>query len=127
MTTQRILVIDDEAFIRDHVQNTLTKAGYQVETAPNIRTAVDKVAQNDYNLILCDVMIPALGGFELIDQIKSDPAKKHIPIIMVTGVDREILQSTRHEADAVITKPFTTSQLLAKVREFLATSPTEAK
>ena len=127
MTTQRILVIDDEAFIRDHVQNTLTKAGYQVETAPNIRTAVDKVAQNDYNLILCDVMIPALGGFELIDQIKSDPAKKHIPVIMVTGVDREILQSTHHEADAVITKPFTTSQLLAKVREFLAVSPTEVK
>ncbi|MBC8110091.1 MAG: response regulator, partial [Verrucomicrobia bacterium] len=115
-----ILIVDDEAFIREKVQKILEKEGYHAESASDIRTAIDKVAQNDYDLILCDVMIPAIGGLELIEQIKSDPTKKHIPIIMVTGMERDILQMTRHEADDVLTKPFKSEDLLAKVKRFLS-------
>jgi CheY-like chemotaxis protein len=119
MKTPTILIIDDEAFIREKVQKILEKEGYFAESASDIRTAIDKLAAKDYDLILCDVMIPAIGGFELIEQIKSDPTKKHIPIIMVTGMERDILQMTRHEADDVLTKPFKSEDLLTKVKQFL--------
>jgi CheY-like chemotaxis protein len=119
MESKKILVIDDDPFIREALQKSLNREGYITETAPNIHSAVDKVAQNWYDLILCDVMIPELGGFELIEQIKSDPTRRQIPIIMVTGMDKDILQMTRHEADAVVTKPFETQQLLAEIRKFI--------
>ena len=121
---KKILVIDDERVIRDSIQKILERENYTVETVANIRDAVDKVAFSDYDLITCDVMIPALGGFELIDQIKADPNKKNIPILMITGVDKDILAMTRHEADEVITKPFESKELIEKVNKLLAESAT---
>ncbi len=119
---KKILVIDDETVIRDSIKKILEREGYTVETVANIRDAVDKVAFTDYDLITCDVMIPALGGFELIDQIKADPTKKNIPILMITGVDKDILDMTRHEADEVITKPFESKELIEKVKRLLTES-----
>src|SRR5262245_56415562 len=110
-----ILVIDDEKVIRDSVSKTLADAGYTVESAGTLLDAVEKIQLNRYDLIICDVMIPHIGGLELVDKIKSDPRFSSTPIIIMTGMDRDILGATVVSADAVITKPFESKELLAQV------------
>lgn len=120
MIQKKILVIDDEQDIRDNINRILTGAGYFVQTADNLRNAVKVlVDQPKFDLITCDIMIPAAGGFELIDQIKADKKYAHIPILMITGMDVEILGATTHSADAVLMKPFTAAELLNKVKTFV--------
>jgi CheY-like chemotaxis protein len=114
-----ILVIDDEKVIRDSVTKTLNDAGYESTSAGTLLEAVEKIHANKYDLIICDVMIPHIGGLELVDRIKSDPRYAGTPIILMTGMDRDILGATIISADAVITKPFETKQLLAQVKSQL--------
>jgi CheY-like chemotaxis protein len=114
-----ILVIDDEKVIRDSVSKTLQTAGYTVESAGTLLDAVEKIQSNRYDLIICDVMIPHIGGLELVDKIKSDPRYSSTPIIIMTGMDRDILGATVVTADAVITKPFESTELLAQVKNQL--------
>ena len=120
MIQKKVLVIDDEVDIRENIKRILTGAGYFVQTAENLRNAIKiLVEQPGFDLITCDIMIPAAGGFELIDEIKSDKKYAHIPILMITGMDVEILHATTHSADAVLMKPFTANDLLNKVKTFM--------
>jgi CheY-like chemotaxis protein len=114
-----ILVIDDEKVIRESVSRALTDAGYEATTAGTLLDAVDKIQSNKYDLIICDVMIPHIGGLELVDRIKADPRYAGTPIILMTGMDRDILGATVVSADAVITKPFESRQLLEQVKSQL--------
>ena len=114
-----ILVIDDEKVIRDSVSRALTEAGYNPSTAESLLEAVEKIKANRYDLIICDVMIPHIGGLELVDKIKTDPKYSSTPIILMTGMDRDILGATVVSADAIITKPFESKELLGHVRNLL--------
>jgi CheY-like chemotaxis protein len=114
-----ILVIDDEKVIRDSVSKTLKDAGYEATTAGTLLEAVEKIQNNKYDLIICDVMIPHIGGLELVDKIKSDQRYSSTPIIIMTGMDRDILSATVVSADAVITKPFESKELLNQVKNQL--------
>ena len=121
MIQKKILVIDDERDIRDNIQRILTAAGYFVQTADTLRNAIKiLVEQPGFDLITCDVMVPAAGGFELIEEIKSDKKYAHIPVLMITGMDIDVLQATQHAADAVLTKPFTAAELQNKVKSLLS-------
>lgn len=120
MIQQKILVIDDEQDIRDNISRILSNAGYFVQTADNIRNAIKILVEDPtFHLITCDIMIPAAGGFELIDEIKADPAYSHIPILMITAIDPEILHTTAHSADDVLPKPFTAEELRNKVKALI--------
>lgn len=120
MNQKKILVIDDEQDIRDNISRILKQLGYTVQTADTIRNAIKILVETpDFDLITCDVMIPAAGGFDLVEQIKSDPLYTNIPILMITGMDSEILQNTRHAANDVLPKPFTTKDLTGKVQTLL--------
>jgi CheY-like chemotaxis protein len=114
-----ILIIDDEKVIRESVSKTLTKAGYETQTAATLLEAVEIIQSNKFDLIICDVMIPHIGGLELVDKLKADPKYSGIPIILMTGMDRDILNATMISADAVITKPFDSAQLLDVVKSQL--------
>ena len=115
-----ILVIDDEKVICDSVSKALIGAGYDATTATNLLEAVEKIQSTKFDLIISDVMIPHIGGLELVDKMKADPKYSAIPIILMTGMDRDILGATVISADAVITKPFTSQQLLEQVKNQLA-------
>lgn len=115
-----ILIIDDEKVIRESVSKTLTNAGYETSTAGTLLEAVETVQAKKFDLIICDVMIPHIGGLELVDKLKSDPRYATTPIILMTGMDRDILNATNISADAVITKPFDSKQLLDVVKNQLA-------
>lgn len=119
MKSTKILIIDDEEFIRESVSKTLTGAGYTTFTASDLHEATLSIQRERPDLIICDVMLPHLGGFEFVDRLKNDPDKGGIPVIMMTGMDREILHMTVSPADVIITKPFTSQQILEEVRKQL--------
>jgi CheY-like chemotaxis protein len=114
-----ILIIDDEEVVRNSVSQTLQKAGYTTATAASLLEATEKIQSGPYDLIICDVMIPHIGGLELVDRLKGDPKYKSTPILLMTGMDRDILNATALSADAVLTKPFDSGQLLEQVRNQL--------
>ncbi len=116
-----ILVVDDEAFIRKLLQKTLEEAGYGVITAINGREALDKLTQSNVNLVLLDVRMPELDGFQTLELIRE---KSNIPVLMVTGVNEvtSIYDAITLGADDYITKPFHTRELLARIEAKLRRS-----
>jgi len=109
----RILVIDDEKEICEMISKALERNGYEVVTAHSIRSAAQMIRSETWDLVITDVMLPYVGGFELVDAIKSTSA---IPVIMMTGMSDEVLSATVHKADMVIHKPFSVYDLMNAVK-----------
>ncbi len=114
-----ILVIEDEKFILDSMAKALRGEGYTVITAEDQETAMDYIATKKLDMVISDVMLPYAGGFDIVDHIRKDEAKKHMPIILVTGMDQDVLKTTRTQADITLTKPFSSLQLTTLVNKFL--------
>ena len=111
----RILVIDDEQEILDAIEKILYKEGYEVEKTMNIADAKIKINESQYDLVISDIMLPHWGGFDLVDAIKENPEYQKTPVIIITGMDTNILESTHTFADLCLTKPFSSRQLLDAV------------
>ena len=118
-TTKTILVIDDETELVDAIATILLGEGYMVETAFTLDEGKSKITQGKYNLVISDIMMPHWGGFDLVDAITENPETSSTPVLVVTGMDTEILNATNTFADACLIKPFTGKQLLDKVNELL--------
>jgi DNA-binding response OmpR family regulator len=112
-----VLVIDDEKEIREIVSKTLTNAGYDVTATDNVVDAVKLINSKSWDLVISDIMIPHLGGFEIVDHIKDS---SNTPVIVMTGMDKDVLMSTLNKADHVLTKPFSSKDLLGLVKKELA-------
>ena len=112
---RRILVVDDEQTVRDFLQRTLEEAGYDVITATNGQEALDKISQFDVSLVLLDIMMPGLDGFEVLELM---PQHLNIPVIMLSGIRDENTKigSLGLGADDYITKPFSTGELLTRIQ-----------
>ena len=108
-----ILVIDDELEIRELISGILTAEGYHVTTCGTVEDAENCILKSDWDLVISDVMIPHIGGFEIVELVK---ARKAIPVILLTGLDEEILKSTLTDADLVLTKPIGRKQLIESVQ-----------
>jgi len=111
----KILVIDDEVEILDAIEKILIKEGFEVEKASSLAEGKSKINQSQYDLVISDIMLPHWGGFDLVDAIKENPAKQKTPVIIITGMDAGILESTHTFADICLPKPFTRQQLLNAV------------
>ena len=114
-------MVDDEPKIRRFLQEALELREYDVVTAANGPDAVERLKTHPVDLILLDVMMPVLNGYEVYHLLKENPATQRIPVIMVTGQgerkDRELgMESASYH---YITKPFQLEDLLAKVQEAL--------
>jgi DNA-binding response OmpR family regulator len=121
---RRILVVDDERTVRDLLQRTLENAGYNVIKAANGQEALDKISQFDVSLVLLDIMMPGLDGFEVLERM---PPQLNIPVIMLSGIRDETtkIDSLTLGADDFIEKPFSTEELLARIQAKLKrTEPT---
>ncbi len=114
----RILVADDEARIRRSITRVLGAQGYEVTTADDGREAWERVASDDFDVVLTDIMMPALDGFELTERIRSDPRTRLTPVVLVTGLDatEDRIRGIDAGADDFITKPFDAHELSARVR-----------
>ena len=109
--------MDNRQILRDLLGN----AGYELLEAENGVEALTAVARQRPDLILMDIQLPVMDGYEATRRLKADPATKSIPIIVVTSYALSGDETKAREAgcDAYVTKPFSPRQLLGKVREFL--------
>jgi two-component system, cell cycle response regulator len=117
----RILVVDDVPDNVDILEARLTSRGYRVESATNGEEALDKVRESPPHLMLLDVMMPLLDGFEVSRRIKSDDTLPFIPIILVTarGTSDDVVEGLEAGADDYIAKPYNFQELEARVRAML--------
>jgi DNA-binding response OmpR family regulator len=115
---EKILVVDDEIALQETLAYNLTKQGYEVETAGDGPTALDKAQRLKPDLIILDVMLPGIDGFELCRILRQD---MNTPVLMLTARDNEIDRVVGLEvgADDYMTKPFSMRELVARVKAML--------
>lgn len=118
---QTILVAEDQQHIRSLIEYKLKNSGYTVVSAEDGRSALEKAGQILPDLILLDVMMPLLTGFEVLASLKSNEKTRAIPILMVTAQSKEdeVLKGLELGADDYITKPFSPNELAARVKNIL--------
>ena len=118
----RILVVDDEPEAVELVEFNLKQSGYTVTTAADGAEALKKARSQTPDLIVLDVMLPEMDGFEICKALRLDPATLRIPIIMLTAKAAEIDRVLGLElgADDYLTKPFSTRELLLRIKKILA-------
>ena len=116
-----ILVVDDEATIRGLVTGVLEDEGYGVLQACHGAQALVIALQELPDLVLSDLMMPAMNGAELVRQLKNNAATRRVPIVLMTADGRATAEE--HDADAVLTKPFELDALLALVAHYTGPPP----
>jgi len=118
----RILVIEDEASLARFLQLELNHEGYQVETAQSGYEALGRISEEKWDLVLLDIMMPGLDGFEVCRRIRKH---RNIPIIMLTARDATLdkVDGLDAGADDYVTKPFVIEELLARIRARLRSLP----
>lgn len=117
MPNARILAVDDDAMNRDMLLRRLEKLGYEVTEAATGREALAKVKDGNFDLILLDILMPELDGFQTLEYIKADPRLKHIPVIMLTALDDvdSTVRCIEAGAEDYVPKPFSPVILRARI------------
>lgn len=113
-----VLIVDDEPSIRDIIKSILSEEGYNLVFARNGKEALEKAAEVTPDLVLLDVMMPVMDGFEVCRRLRSDPFLSEVPIIMITTLgDRDSrLRGIETGADDFVTKPFDLFELQTRVK-----------
>jgi two-component system cell cycle response regulator DivK len=119
--SKRILVIEDQEDNRRILRDLLASAGYEMIEAVTGEQGVASAETHQPDLILMDIQLPGLDGYEATRRIKAIPALQAIPIIAVTSyaLSGDDVKAFAAGCDAYVTKPFSPRQLLAKIREYL--------
>jgi CheY-like chemotaxis protein len=111
---KKILVVDDEEVIRKFLRIQLAKLGYEVEEAADGEQALEKLGEDDFDLLICDILMPNKNGWEVLREVKLNPRMKDIPVIVLTAKneDSDMFKGYDLGASYYMTKPFTKAQLL---------------
>lgn len=119
--TKTILIVDDEPNIVLSLEYMLEQAGYRVLVARDGQEALDTIARDTPDLVLLDVMLPKVSGFDVCQRVRTHPAWSRIRIVILSAKGREVevAKGLALGADAYVTKPFATRELLAQVRALL--------
>ncbi len=117
----RILAVDDDLLAQEILKNMLDEADYRVEFASNGAIALEKAAHLSPDIILLDVMMPGMSGFEVCRRIRNMPAIAEVPILMLTSLDDDEsrLRGLEAGADDFLTKPFNPQELRVRVHSIL--------
>lgn len=118
---ERILIVDDEPNIVVPLEFLMRREGYEVAVAEDGEAALAALARGAPDLVILDVMLPKMSGFEVCRLIRADPALAGLKILMLTakGRDAEMEKGLGLGADAYVTKPFSTRELVAQIRALL--------
>lgn len=116
LNKHRLLIIEDDTDVRELLKEELS-AYFEVEAEADGPAGLERACSGDVDLIVCDVMMPGLSGFEVTRRLKEDFSTSHIPIVLLTALDapESHLEGVESGADAYITKPFSSRLLLARI------------
>lgn len=116
---ERILIVDDEDYVRDLIRDTLKTRGYETGFAENGPAALEALERESYDLVISDVVMPDMEGFELLKRMKK--AHPRLKVVILTGYSRhhDISEFLLHGADEYLTKPFQVHELLSTVARVL--------
>ncbi len=119
---KRILIVDDEPNIVLSLEFLMKREGYEVATAGDGEAALEALAAQTPDLVILDVMLPKMNGFDVCRRVRADPRWKAVPILMLTakGRDSEVSKGLGLGADLYVTKPFSTKELAAQIKGLLA-------
>src|SRR5688572_18498573 len=117
----RILIVDDEPFNVDYLQQELEDLDYQTITAANGQDALEKITNDSPDLVLLDIMMPVMDGFSVLEKVKSDPAIRHIPIIVISANNdlQNMVKGIQLGAEDYLPKPFEPALLQARISSCL--------
>jgi DNA-binding response OmpR family regulator len=117
----RVLIVDDEPNIVLSLQFLLSREGYEIDIARDGESALELAARTPPDLVVLDLMLPGLDGYEVCRRLRASPATAATKIVLVTARAREAerVRGLEEGADAYVTKPFSTRELIATVGRFL--------
>lgn len=117
----RVLIADDEPHIRKLVSFTLGNHGYEVLEATDGGEAYERACAEQPDLVLLDVMMPVMTGYDVLSKLKANSATEHIPVVMLSAKSQqaEVQEGLAHGAQEYICKPFTPKDLVQRVAEIL--------
>jgi class 3 adenylate cyclase len=116
-----MLVVDDVEANRDLLSRRLQRQGHTVVVAENGRQAIDLLQSQTFDLILCDIMMPEMNGYEVLQHIKADPDLRHLPVIMISALDDidSVVRCIELGAEDYLFKPFNPTLLKARINASL--------
>lgn len=114
-----ILVIEDEDFISGLVARSLKDEGYNVIITSDFKSSLIVLDTEAIDLVISDVMLPFTGGLDIVDYIRDHENLEKTPVILVTGMDPDVLETSSIRANAILTKPFEMNDLMERVNEML--------
>jgi len=126
---RKVLIVDDEEVIRKFLRIHLAKLGYEVKEAADGEQAIEELGKEDFDLLICDIVMPKKGGWEVIKEVKSNPRTKAIQVMVLTtkNEDSDMLKGYDLGANYYITKPFTKAQLLYGLKLMFDETPVEIR
>jgi DNA-binding response OmpR family regulator len=121
MARGKVLVVDDEEYIQHILNFSLGAEGYEVITAADGEEAVNIARSEKPDIIVLDIMMPKMDGYEACKQLKADPRTQNIPVILLTAKGREVDRKLGAEAgaDDYVVKPFSPGRLIERVEGFI--------
>ena len=124
MSRRKILVTEDDARVAEMISGILERRGYEAEIARDGVEAVTKLMAGDTDLIILDIMMPFFSGYWFCNIFKKNPATKHIPVVIVSALNKEsdVEKGMKLGADAYVTKPFTEEELIEAIEAVFARS-----
>ena len=119
---KRILIVDDEPSIVISLEYLMKREGHDTAVAIDGESALEALASWSPDLVILDVMLPKMNGFEVCQRIRADPRWRDVKVIMLTarGREPEVARGLAVGADAYVTKPFSTRELAAQIKQLLA-------
>jgi len=125
MNKESILIVEDDKFLRELMSRKLNNSGFNVEVAIDGKEALKKIKEKKYEIILLDLVLPGMDGFEILGEIKKDNETKNIPVIILSnlGQEEEVERGLKLGAeDYLIKAHFTPDEIINKIEEILKKS-----
>jgi DNA-binding response OmpR family regulator len=126
---RKVLIVDDEEVIRKFLRIHLAKLGCEVTEAADGEQAIEELGKDDFDLLICDILMPKKDGWEVVKEVKSNSKTKHLPVILLTAKneDSDMFKGYDLGASYYMTKPFTKAQLIYGLRLMFNEAPEEVR
>ncbi|MBF0105008.1 MAG: response regulator [Deltaproteobacteria bacterium] len=112
---KKILIIDDEGDLNDIIAMRLTKAGYEIDTATNGPLGIEKAKSFKPDIVLLDINMPGMDGWQVCEQLRADPETKNLNIVILTAT-REFTKAKKFGVKRVVLKPFNYEEILDVIK-----------